>query len=156
MARDLRIQFEGAWYHVMNRGINRQHIFFNDSHRVYFLNLLGEVVKIYGVEIHAYCLMSNHYHLIIHCPRGNISAAMRHLNSRYAQKVNISMRRDGPLFKGRFKSVLVGADDYLLQLTKYIHRNPIEAKIISNAGDYNWSSYTAYIGVVKPLPWLTT
>lgn len=156
MARDLRISFEGAWYHAMNRGINHKRIFYNNKHKEHFLKLLNEITKIYGVEIHAYCLMDNHYHLIIHSPRGNISNAMRHLNSSHAIRTNISMKRDGPLFKGRFKAILIGADEYLLQLSRYIHRNPLEANITHNLSAYQWSSYQAYLGIAKPLECLVT
>src|SRR5439155_8808363 len=115
------------------------------DHRKYFLNLLGEISDIYGIEIHAYCLMSNHYHLLIHTPRANISDAMRHLNSRYTQHVNNSMDRDGSLFRGRYKAIIVSAEDYLLSVSRYIHRNPIEAKIVKNLTSYKWSSYPAYL-----------
>lgn len=156
MARPLRIQFEGAWYHVMNRGVNRARLFFNNKHRYAFFNLLHETKKIYGIEIHAYCLMTNHYHLIIHTPRGNISHAMKYLNSTYASFVNSSMKRDGPLFKGRFKAILICADDYLIRLTRYIHLNPLKAKIVRSLSMYKWSSYPSYLGKNKPPEWLST
>lgn len=146
MSRPLRIQFPGAWYHVMNRGVNREKLFFNSEHKYSFFNLLNETKKIYGIEIHAYCLMSNHYHLIIHTPRGNISHAMKYLNSNYARLVNVSMNRDGPLFKGRFKAIIISADDYLIRLSRYIHLNPVKAKIVSSPSLYKWSSYRCYIG----------
>lgn len=156
MARPLRINFEGAWYHVMNRGINRNNIFFNDKQRHAFLRFLNEATKIYGIEIHAYCLMNNHYHIIIHTPRGNISQAMKYLNSRYAQFVNLSMKRDGPLFKGRFKAIIISADDYLLTLSRYIHLNPLEAKLVNDIQLYTWSSLPIYLGKRKPPDWLFT
>jgi putative transposase len=155
MARPLRIHFDGAWYHVMNRGINRENIFYKDAHRYAFLDMLGKTKEIYGIEIHAYCLMSNHYHLIIHTPRGNISQAMKYLNSRYAQSVNASMYRDVPLFKGRFKAIVISADEYLIRLSRYIHLNPVKAKIINDLSEYKWSSYLAYIGKTKYPEWLT-
>jgi putative transposase len=155
MARPLRIYFNGAWYHVMNRGLHRKNIFHNDAHRYAFLDLLGKTREIYGIEIHAYCLMSNHYHLIVHTPRGNISHAMQYLNSRYAQIVNVSMHRDGPLFKGRFKAILISADEYLIQLSRYIHLNPFKARIINDLSEFKWSSYLAYIGKTRYPEWLT-
>lgn len=155
MARPLRIYFEGAWYHVMNRGVNHGQIFFNDAHRYAFLDLLGKTKEIYGIEIHAYCLMGNHYHLILHTPRGNISQAMKYLNASYAQLVNFSIKRDGPLFKGRFMAIVISADDYLVQLSRYIHLNPLKAEIVSSVSDYKWSSYLAYIGKDKPQDWLS-
>lgn len=155
MSRALRIQFDGAWYHVMNRGINRENIFFSDAHRYAFLDILGKTKEIYGIEIHAYCLMSNHYHLIIHTPRGNISQAMKYLNSRYAINVNVGMHRDGPLFKGRFKAILISADEYLIRLSRYIHLNPVKANITTDLSKFKWSSYPAYIGKTKYPEWLT-
>ncbi len=156
MARQLRIYFEGAWYHVMNRGINRQNIFFNNKQKYKFLKLLGEIKRIYGIEIHAYCLMSNHYHLIIHTPRANISDAMKYLNAKYAQFVNFDMKRDGPLFKGRFKAIVISADDYLIRLSRYIHLNPREANLVTSLSTYKWSSYPSYIGKTIPPEWLST
>lgn len=156
MARALRIQFEGAWYHVMNRGVNRGQLFFHDDHRYMFLDLLREIKIIYGVEIHAFCLMSNHYHLILHTPRGNISQSIKYLNAKFAAYVNKNIKRDGPLFKGRFKAILVGEDDYLIRLSKYIHLNPLEAKMTCTPSSYKWSSYIYYVGIVKSPDWLTT
>lgn len=156
MARQLRISFEGAWYHVMNRGINRNNIFYNDSHRYAFLDLLGKTKDIYGIEIHSYCLMSNHYHLIIHTPRGNISQVMRYINGSYARIVNSSLNRDGPLFKGRFKAIIISADEYLIRLSRYIHLNPYKAEIVSCLSEYKWSSYCNYIGKTRYPNWLTT
>ena len=155
MSRPLRIYFEGAWYHVMNRGVNKNEIFFKDTHRYEFLNLLGKTKEIYGIEIHAYCLMSNHYHLIIRTPRGNISQAMKYLNSTFAQYVNLTMHRDGPLFRGRFKAIVVNADEYLVRLSRYIHLNPLEAKMVTSLLKFRWSSYLSYIGRAKSEEWLS-
>jgi len=156
MARALRLEYLGAWYHVMNRGLGRNAIFDTDSHRKLFLDLLSEISKRYQVEIHAYCLMGNHYHLLLRTPLGNLSRAMRHLNGLYTQRYNISMQRDGPLFRGRYKSIVVDADTYLLRLSRYIHCNPISAKIVKQCQDYRWSSYPAYLKIVEPPEWLTT
>lgn len=145
MARPLRITYEGAWYHVMNRGLAKNPIFHNDYHRQLFLNLLVEIHNRYQVEIHAYCLMDNHYHLLIRTLSGNISRAMRHLDGLYTQRFNFSVNRDGPLFRGRFKSILVEADVYLLRLTRYIHFNPVVAKLVKKPEHYKWSSYRAYL-----------
>lgn len=155
MARPLRIYFEGAWYHVMNRGIRKEDIFYNDSHRYAFLYLLGKAKDIYGIEIHAYCLMSNHYHLIIHTPRGNISEAMKYINSTYAQIFNSSMKRDGPIFRGRFRAIIISADEYLIRLSRYIHLNPLKAKLVSDLVDYKWSSYPSYLERTQFPEWLT-
>ena len=112
MARPLRIEFEGAWYHVMNRGAGRHWIFKSDGHKQYFLSLLETVTQRFNVEVHAYCLMDNHYHLMIHTPEGNLQRVMRHINGVYTQYFNRSESRDGPLFRGRYKSILVDAKAY--------------------------------------------
>ncbi len=156
MARQLRIYFEGAWYHVMNRGVNRETIFFSDDHRYMFLHFLNKTKEIYGIETHAYCLMDNHYHLIVHTPRGNISEAMQYLHSIYARYVNIDIKRDGPLFKGRFKAILINADEYLIELSRYIHLNPLKAKMVRSLLEYKWSSYLGYIKKTKKHKCLNT
>lgn len=145
MSRPLRVAYAGAWYHVMNRGLARKNIFLNDHHRHMFLKLLYEIHNRYRIEIHAYCLMDNHYHLLIRTPLGNISRAMRHLDGIFTQRFNKTTKRDGPLFRGRYKSILVEADTYLLRLSRYIHLNPVEAKLVKKAEHYKWSSYRAYL-----------
>lgn len=155
MSRPLRISYPGACYHVMNRGLARNAIFFNNSHREIFLELLFEIYNRYQVEIHAYCLMGNHYHLLIRTPHGNISRAMRHLDGVYTQKINRLIGRDGPLFRGRYKAILVQADAYLLSLSRYIHLNPVRARLVKKAEKFYWSSYRFYISG-KELCWLYT
>lgn len=154
MARPLRIEFEGAWYHVMNRGAARQAVFATDEQRHRFLELLEDLVNRFEIETHAYCLMTNHYHLLLHTPRGNLGRGIRHLNGVYTQHFNRSQNRDGPLFRGRYKAILVDADVYLLHLSSYIHRNPLEAGMVKRLVDYRWSSYPAYVGRRKPPSWL--
>ncbi len=154
MARPLRISYPGAWYHVMNRGAGRRAIFRTDKQRGMFLELLGDLYETYGVEIHAYCLLDTHYHLLLHTPRGNISRAMRHLDGIYTQRYNRLRGLDGPLFRGRYKAILVDADGYLLQASRYIHLNPVEGGLVESAGGYRWSSYRAYLGEVKAQRWL--
>ena len=154
MARPLRILFEGAWYHVMHRGANHQNIFFDGGDKHYFLNLLNELTDIYGIEIHVYCLMSNHYHMVFRTPRGNLSEAMKYFNSKYTQFINAKWKRDGSLFRGRYKAILIGADDYLLKVSRYIHLNPIKAKMVYTLSNYPWSSYRYYISKKSPPPWL--
>jgi len=152
MSRPLRIEYKGAWYHVMNRGLARQPIFYNDTSRKLFLELLNEIHHRYSVEIHAYCLMGNHYHLFVRTPLGNLSRAMRHLNGVSTQRFNKLQMRDGPLFRGRYKSILVEADTYFLRLSRYIHLNPVVGNIVDTAEAYPWSSYSAYVqGGNKPL-----
>ena len=129
MARPLRIEYPGAWYHVMNRRGRRRFIFNTDDQRHYFLALLGEVYTRYQAEMHAYCLMDNHYHLLIRTPEANLQRVMRHVNGLYTQYFNRTESKDGALFRGRYKAILVDADTHWLELSRYIHRNPLEAQI---------------------------
>lgn len=145
MSRPLRIEYAGAWYHVMNRGLNYQDIFHNNKEREMFLELLIEIHNRYRIEIHAYCLMSNHYHLLVRTPLGNLSRGMRHLNSIYTQRYNSLTKRDGSLFRGRYKSILIDADEYLVQVSRYIHLNPVVAGLVKQAEKYRWSSYKMYL-----------
>lgn len=154
MARPLRIEFPGAWYHVMNRGARRSDVFLNDKDRTSFLTLLNDIVDTFHIEIHAYCLMNNHYHLLIHTPEGNLGQAMRHLNGVYTQRFNFHHRVDGPLFRGRYKAILVDADTYLTQVSRYIHLNPKEAKTTSDPTNYPWSSCRFFSKELKGPPWL--
>lgn len=156
MPRPLRIEYEDAWYHVMNRGANQKTIFRNDTQRQLFLLLLEETSNLFSIEVHAYCLMGNHYHLLIKTPLGNLGRAMRHINGLYTQRFNKLEKRDGPLFRGRYKAVLVEVDNYLLQVSRYIHLNPVTAKLCVHPLDYAWSSYPAYIGQAKPTTKLHT
>lgn len=156
MPRPLRIEYEGAYYHVMNRGRGRRTIFHGDAYRYAFLDTLSEAHRRFGVDIHAYCLMGNHYHLLLETPRANLSRAMRHINGLYTQRYNRLARTDGPLFRGRFKAVLVDRDNYLVRLGRYIHRNPIETDrpLVMHLEDYSWSSYPAYINKARAPEWL--
>ncbi|MFQ5849999.1 MAG: transposase [Candidatus Binatia bacterium] len=154
MPRPHRIEYQGAWYHVMNQGARHRPISRSNVHREWFLSLLGEISDTYGVEIHAYCLMGNQYHLLVHTPHGQLSAAMRHLNSVYTQRFNRAVHTDGSLFRGRYKAILVEPDSYLAQVSRYIHLNPVTAKVVKKAEQYRWSSYPAYVGKVKRPEWL--
>lgn len=156
MARPLRIEFEGAWYHVMNRGAGRRAIFKNDADRRYFLKLLDDVSERFSAEIHAYCLMDNHYHLMVRTPEANLARLMRHLNGLYTQWHNRHTRQDGALFRGRYKAILVEADAYWTHLSRYIHRNPLEAGMVKKLAGYAWSSYPAYLGQARAPDWLHT
>ena len=149
MPRPLRIEYAGAWYHVMNRGINRMRIFSSDEHRQIFLNLLIEISLLFEVEIHSYCLMDNHYHLLLQTPHPNLGKAMRHLSGLYTLRYNRSVSRDGPLFRGRYKAILIEEDTYLLKVSRYIHLNPIEAKIVEHPANFKWSSYNDYVNAKK-------
>jgi len=154
MPRSKRLQIANAWYHVMNRGSNHQTIFKCTDHYRIFLSLLIDISIIYEIEIHAYCLMRNHYHLLIKTNHENIAKAMKHLNSTYTLAFNRIEQRDGPLFRGRYKSILVDDDCYLLYVSRYIHLNPVEAKIVEHAENFPLSSYRAYLKIGPQPDWL--
>ena len=154
MSRPLRIEYPGAWYHVMNRG-RRSEVTFPEHKDYYrFIDLLIESCELWNICISAYCLMPNHYHLLIHTPAGNLSRCMRHINGVYTQRYNRAHSCDGQLFRGRFKSILVEGDHYLLQLVRYIHRNPLRANLTKNMDKYKWSSHAGYISYAKKWDWL--
>ena len=157
MARPLRIEYKNAYYHVMNRGRGRRIVFHNDTYYEAFLDCLEQAHVRFGLEIHAYCLMGNHYHLLVKTPRGNLGRAMRHVNGVYTQYYNQLKRTDGPLFRGRYKAILINAASYLLQVSRYIHRNPIELEkpLVAQLNHYAWSSYPAYLNKAAIPPWLT-
>ncbi|MBU0683615.1 MAG: transposase [Candidatus Omnitrophota bacterium] len=154
MSRPLRIEYPGAWYHVMNRGRRREKIFIRNKDYQVFLEILSEITKLYRVEIHAYVMMPNHYHLLIHTPEGNLSRCMRHLNGVYTQKFNYYHKTDGSLFRGRYKSILVDKEEYLLELVRYIHRNPLGTRLEKELGEYEWSSYRGYMSDKERQEWL--
>ncbi len=154
MARSLRIEYPGAWYHVMNRGLCRREIFNAEEHAQLFYDLLDEIHIRYQVEVHAYCLMGNHYHLCLRTPHPNLGRAMRHLNGVFTQRYNNLMKLDGPLFRGRYKAILVEAQSYFLQLTRYIHLNPVSAGIVQHPKDYLWSSYRYLLNEKEKPNWL--
>jgi len=156
MARPLRLDFPGAWHHVMNRGLGKRNIFLNDQDRQSFLDLLGETSETFRIEMHAYSLMDNHYHLLVHTPAGGLSRAMRHLNGVYTQKWNRAHRSDGPLFRGRYKALLVDKEEYLLELIRYIHLNPVEAGLSNHPKEHRWTSHGAYLKRGRQLSWLKT
>ena len=155
MSRPLRIFYKDACYHVMNRGANHQSIFYNDCHRQMFLELLEEIVVDYGAVVMAYCLMGNHYHLLLQTPHANLSRIMRHLDGVYTQRFNKITARDGSLFRGRYKAILVGDGAYLLQVSRYIHLNPVAAQLVVEPEEYVWSSLRAYLKMVDRPGWLT-
>ncbi|MHC1727408.1 MAG: transposase [Syntrophobacteraceae bacterium] len=154
MSRPLRIEFPGAWYHVMNRGRRREQVFEDDADYHRFIALLQESVRLWDVRIAAFCLMPSHYHVLIHTPLGNLSRCMRHLNGVYTQRYNTAHGCDGQLFRGRFKAILVDGDSYLLQLVRYIHRNPVRAGIADSPELYRWSSHPGYLSSAKAWEWL--
>ena len=127
MARPLRIEYPGAFYHITTRGVGRQDIFFDEADKQMFLEKLGDVQEKWGLVVHGYCLMSNHYHLEVETLEGNISRSMQWLNHVYAGYINKKYKRVGHLFQGRFKSILIEAETHLHILTRYIHLNPVRA-----------------------------
>ncbi len=155
MSRPLRIEFPAAVYHVTVRGNARNDIFLNDSDRQAFLTTLSWVVARFGWICHAYCLMDNHFHLLIETPKANLSAGMRQLNGVYTQRFNHRHQRVGHLFQGRFKAILIERDGYLLELCRYIVLNPVRAHMTSSADQYAWSSYQATLGMVTAPTGLT-
>ncbi len=154
MSRPLRIEYPGAWYHVMNRGRRREDIFLTRHDYETFIKVLQDTSDEWNLKISAYCLMSNHYHLLVHTPDGNISRCMRHLNGVYTQRFNRRHIIDGQLFRGRYKAVLIDADNYLLEVFRYIHRNPLRAGISEKLSDFDWSSHHGYISKAKKWEWL--
>ena len=154
MARQLRITFPGACYHITSRGNERKSIFKSLADKEKFLFYLESATRRYDAIIHAYCLMGNHYHLLLETPTGNLSQIMRHINGAYTTYFNKKRQRAGHLLQGRFKAILVDMDEYCKELSRYIHLNPIRAKMIDNLHDYRWSSYLDYIGNRNPPAWL--
>jgi len=156
MPRAERLEYENAYYHVMNRGRGRRDIYHGKPYYEAFLNCLKEAHTRFGMEVHAYCLMGNHYHLLVKTPLGNIGRCMRHVNGVYTQRYNRLKKTDGSLFRGRYKAILIERDTYLATLTRYIHRNPIETKkpLVDNLSLYVWSSYSSYINKKQAPDWL--
>ncbi len=156
MARPLRLDFPGAVYHLTARGNARQKIFFDDRDRGLFLANLGRVCAHQAWLCHGYCLMDNHYHLLIETPEGGLSRGMRQVNGNYAQHVNRRHLRGGHLFQGRYGAILVDKESHLLELCRYIVCNPVRAGMVTAPGDYPWSSYNATMGAAPRPGWLHT
>jgi REP element-mobilizing transposase RayT len=138
----------------MNRGRRAEKIFIDPADYKGFVDLLKETAEAWNVKVAAYCLISNHYHILLKTPEANISRSMRHLNGVYTQRFNRRHRMDGPLFRGRYKSIVVGADSYLLQLVRYIHKNPVKAGLVGKPEQYPWSSHKGYLSVAGKWDWL--
>lgn len=155
MARQLRLEYPGAVYHVTSRGNARNAIYADHGDRESFLKALHSVVTRHHWLCHAYCLMGNHYHLLIETPAGNLSRGMRHLNGVYTQAYNKRHGLVGHLFQGRFKAILVEKDSYLLQLCRYIVQNPVAAHLTQTPGEWPWSSFRATAGLTSAPQWLT-
>lgn len=156
MARQWRIEYPGALYHVLSRGNGGQVIFYSDDDRYLFLSLLEKLTERFNIEVHAYVLMGNHYHLLVKTIDANLSRAMQWFGTTYTRKFNIANHTSGHLFQGRFKSLIVQNAAYLLRLSCYIHRNPVRAGIVLRLAEYLWSSYKYYAYNKKAPDWVTT
>ncbi len=153
MARPLRIEFTGALYHVTSRGDGREAIYLGDEDRELFMDVLGEACEIHNWLVHSWCQMTNHYHLLVETPDGNLSKGMRHLNGVYTQRFNRNNLRVGHVFQGRFKAILVEKEAYLLELARYIVLNPVRAGIVENVEQWLWSSYRMTTGPESSPDW---
>lgn len=156
MARPLRIEFPGAIYHVTSRGDRRDAIFTDDADRRILLGIMAQAMERFDAQVLAYCLMGNHYHLVLHTRQANLSLVMRHLNGVYTQAFNRRHDKVGHVFQGRFKAVLVDRDNYLLALCRYVELNPVRAHLVVAAEDWPWSSYLAHAGRADSPVWLDT
>lgn len=156
MARPLRIELSGGLYHVTSRGDRREDIYFSDADREVWLELFASVCARFNWVCHAYCLMSNHYHLVIETPESNLAQGMRQLNGVYTQMVNRIHGRVGHVFQGRYKAILAEKDSYLLELARYVVLNPVRAHMISDVNVWPWSSYHAMTGQTPCPNWLQT
>jgi len=155
MARPLRIEFENAFYHVMARGNERKDIFRSIGDRKHFVSLFSDVYLRYKGMVYVYTLMNNHYHILLETKEANLSRIMHHINVSYTVYYNKKYERSGHLFQGRYKALLIDKENYLLELSRYIHLNPVRAGIVEKPEDYRWSSYRYYTGQVQNLPeWL--
>ena len=154
MARPLRIEYRGAFYHVINRGQRREAIFDDDRDRERFLSCLARMSTLFRVRLHAYCLMTNHYHLILETSEANLSRAIQWLNVSYAVYYNQRHEYAGHVFQGRFKAILVEADSYLEPLSRYIHLNPVRVELVKQPWKYAWSSCRYFVTTETPPDWL--
>jgi putative transposase len=156
MSRPLRLELSGGLYHVTSRGDRREDIFLDDTDREAWLDTLAQCCERCNWAIHAWCQMTNHYHLLVETPEANLSAGMRQLNGVYTQRVNRRHRRVGHVFQGRFKAIVVERDGYLLELARYVVLNPVRAGMVKHARQWPWSSYHAMVGISARPAWLDT
>lgn len=156
MARPLRLELAGGLYHITSRGDRREVIYDDDEDREKWLEILGNVCRRFNWRSHAYCLMDNHYHVVIETAEANLSQGMRQLNGVYTQYYNKHHGRVGHVFQGRYKGILVERDAYLLELARYVVLNPIRAHMTKTIDEWKWGSYKAVIGEVNAQPWLET
>ena len=154
MARPLRIEFPNAWYHVMNRGRRRERIYLDSKDYQAFIDLLKSASEMFNAQIAAYALMPNHFHLLLRTPDANINRIMRHVGGVYTQTFNRRHGHDGQLFRGRYKSILVDEDEYLLGLVRYIHHNPLKGNLATELEKYGWISHGGYLSDDGAWDWL--
>jgi len=154
MSRPLRIEFPGAIYHVTSRGDRCEPVYRDDEDRIAQLDIVGVAMDRFDAEVLAYCQMDNHYHLVLHTRQANLSRLMRHINGVYTQTFNRRHGSAGHLFQGRFKSILVDRDAYLLALCRYVERNPVAVGLVDGAEEWAWSSYRAHVRAAATPPWL--
>ncbi len=153
MGRPARTASTANWHHVMNRGARRLPVFGDEDDHQFFLRLVGEAVGRCDVRVHAYVLMGNHFHLLVEAPACRLGAAMKHIGEHFTRRFNAKYGLDGPLFRGRYRSKPIESERYLLQVLRYIHRNPVEHGI--GGLDHRWSSHNAYAGAAPGPTWLT-
>ena len=156
MARPLRIEYPGAFYHVTSRGNEQKDVFKSQKDRERFLSYVESAVVRYGAVVHTWCLMSNHSPLLLATPLGNLSQIMKHINGAYTTYFNVKRQRAGHLFQGRYQASLVKADAYAVELSRYRHLNPVRVGMVAKPEQYPWSSYRSYIGQCTTLAWLKT
>lgn len=154
MVRPLRIEYAGAVYHVTSRGDRREPIAKDDTDRALFLDVVGQALERFDAQAWAYCLMGNHYHLVLHTREANLSRLMRQINGVYTQSFNRRHSLTGHLFQGRFKAILVDSDSYLLEVCRYVDLNPVRARMVKRPDAYAWSSYRALTGLAGKPDWL--
>ncbi|WP_459723826.1 REP-associated tyrosine transposase [Sideroxyarcus sp. TK5] len=156
MARPLRLELAGGIYHVTSRGDRREDIFLNDADRLVWLEIFAQTCKRFNWVCHAWCLMDNHYHIVVETIEGNLAQGMRHLNGVYTQTFNRTHKRVGHVFQGRYKAIIVEKEGYLLELARYVVLNPLRAGMVKNIADWQWSSYAAMLGAQPAPEWLQT
>jgi putative transposase len=156
MSRPLRLELAGALYHITSRGDGQEPIYLDDRDRTVFLAILAHTCERYGWICHSYCLMTNHYHLLVVTRTANLARGMRHLNGVYTKRLNCAHRRVGHVYQGRYSSILVQKERHLLELIRYIVLNPVRAGMVPVADQWPWNSYQATAGLVASPTWLST
>jgi putative transposase len=156
MARPIRIEYAGALYHVTSRGDRREDIFLDDNDRLIWLAIFADVCSRFNWRCHTWCLMDNHYHIVVETIEGNLAKGMRHLNGVYTQKSNRRHQRVGHVFQGRYKAILVQKNCYLLELSRYVVLNPVRAQMVNDVSDWQWSSFHAMLDFAACPEWLET